>query len=118
MAVAQLKNLQRRLQLLSDEAEQGLNRVCGHELWKSVGPDAVDSVTDPDRRAEANYWYGQWNVVRELQRRSADDGIVLFVSSAPVAGSNPGGGSPLRGCCPRAGSLPLPWSALTLPCSR
>ena len=21
----------------------------------------------PDRRAEANYWYGQWNVVRELQ---------------------------------------------------
>ena len=24
-------------------------------------------VADPDRRAEANYWYGQWNVVRELQ---------------------------------------------------
>ena len=47
MAVAQLKNLQRRLQLLSDEAEQGLNRVCGHELWKSVGPDAVDGVEDP-----------------------------------------------------------------------
>ena len=67
MAVAQLKNLQRRLQLVSDEAEQGLNRVCGHELWKSVGPDAVDGVEDPDRRAEANYWYGQWNVVRELQ---------------------------------------------------
>ena len=67
MAVAQLKNLQRRLQLLSDEAEQGLNRVCGHELWKSVGPVAVDGVADPDRRAEANYWYGQWNVVRELQ---------------------------------------------------
>jgi hypothetical protein len=52
---------------LSDEAEQGLNRVCGHELWKSVGPDAVDGMADPDRRAEANYWYGQWNVVRELQ---------------------------------------------------
>ena len=67
MAVAQLKNLQRRLQLLSDEAEQSLNRVCGNELWKSVGPDAVDGVADPDRRAEANYWYGQWNVVRELQ---------------------------------------------------
>ena len=52
---------------MSNEAEQGLNRVCGHELWKSVGPDAVDGVEDPDRRAEANYWYGQWNVVRELQ---------------------------------------------------
>ena len=61
------QNLQRRLQLLSDEAEQGLNRVCGHELWKSVGPDAVDGVEDPDRRAEANYWDGQWKVGRELQ---------------------------------------------------
>ena len=67
MAVAQLKNLQRRLQLLSDEAEQGLNRACGNELWKSVGPDAIDRLDDPSRRAEANYWYGQWNVVRELQ---------------------------------------------------
>ena len=67
MAVAQLKNLQRRLQLLSDEAEQGLHPVCGHEVGESVGPGAVDGVEDPDRRAEANYWDGQWNVVRELQ---------------------------------------------------
>ena len=67
MAVAQLKNLQRRLQLLSDEAEQGLNRACGNELWKSLGPDAIDGLDDPSRRAEANYWYGQWNVVRELK---------------------------------------------------
>lgn len=44
MAVAQLKNLQRRLLLLSDEAEQGLNRACGHELWKTVGPDAIDGL--------------------------------------------------------------------------
>jgi len=67
MAVAQLKNLQRRLLLLADEAEQGLNRTCRHELWKTVGPDAIDALEDPARRAEANYWYGQWNVVRELQ---------------------------------------------------
>ena len=67
MAVAQLKNLQRRLQLLSDEAEQGLNRACGNELWKSLGPDAIDGLDDSSRRAEANYWYGQWNVVRELK---------------------------------------------------
>ena len=67
MAVAQLKNLLRRLQLLSDEAEQGLNRACGNELWKSLGPDAIDGLDDSSRRAEANYWYGQWNVVRELQ---------------------------------------------------
>ncbi len=67
MAVAQLKNLQRRLLLLAEEAEQGLNRACGHELWKTVGPHAIDALEDPARRAEANYWYGQWNVVRELQ---------------------------------------------------
>ena len=67
MSVAQVKNLQRRLLLLSDEAEQGLDRACGHELWRSLGPDAIDGVEDTTRRAEANYWYGQWNVVRELQ---------------------------------------------------
>ena len=47
MAVAQLKNLQRRLQLLSAEAEQGLTRSCGHELWKSLGPDAIDMFDSP-----------------------------------------------------------------------
>ena len=67
MAVAQLKNLQRRLLLLSDEAEQGLNRACGHELWQSVGFDAFDGIEDADRRASANYYYGQWQTVRELQ---------------------------------------------------
>jgi hypothetical protein len=67
MSVAQVKNLQRRLLLLSDEAEQGLNRACGNELWRSLGPDAIDGLEDSTRRAEANYWYGQWNVVRELQ---------------------------------------------------
>ena len=67
MSVAQVKNLQRRLLLLSHEAEQGLNRACGNELWRSLGPDAIDGLEDSTRRAEANYWYGQWNVVRELQ---------------------------------------------------
>ena len=66
MAVARLKNLQRRLQVLSEEAEQSLNRICGNALWKTVGPDAIDGLEDPAQRAEANYWYGQWNVVREL----------------------------------------------------
>ena len=46
MSVAQVKNLQRRLLLLSDEAEQGLNRACGHELWRSLGPDAIDGLED------------------------------------------------------------------------
>jgi len=56
MAIAQIKNLQRRL-----------SRACGHELWQSLGFDALDSVEDPDRRARANYYYGQLQTVRELK---------------------------------------------------
>ena len=67
MSVFQVKNLQRRLINLADEAEQGIKRACGNELWRNIGPDVFDSLEDPERRAEANYWYGQWNVVRELQ---------------------------------------------------
>ena len=67
MSAAQVKNLQRRLCLLSEEAEQSLTRVCGHELWKSLGPEAIDSLEVPSRRAEANYGDGQWTGVRELQ---------------------------------------------------
>jgi hypothetical protein len=32
-----------------------------------VGFDALDSLSDPDRRARANYYYGQLQVVRELK---------------------------------------------------
>ena len=43
MSVAQVKNLQRRLDNLAREAETELNRACGHELWQSVGFDAFQS---------------------------------------------------------------------------
>ena len=67
MSVAQVKNLQRRLDNLAREAEMELDRACGHDLWRSVGFDAFDSLEDGDRRASANYYYGQWSTVRELQ---------------------------------------------------
>jgi len=44
-----------------------VSRACGHELWQSLGFDALDSVEDPDRRARANYYYGQLQTVRELK---------------------------------------------------
>ena len=44
-----------------------ITRACGNELWQSVGFDALDSLTDADRRARANYYYGQLQVVRELK---------------------------------------------------
>ncbi len=67
MSVAQIKNLQRRLANLEQEAAEELNRACGHELWQSLGFDAFDSIEDPDRRSRANYYYGQLQTARELK---------------------------------------------------
>ena len=67
MSVAQIKNLQRRLANLEQEAVDEINRACGHELWQSLGFDALDSLEDNDRRARANYYYGQLQAVRELK---------------------------------------------------
>jgi len=68
MAIAQIKNLQRRLGILEQEAVAELNRACGHELWPSLGFDALDSLEDADRRSRANFYYGQLQTVRELQQ--------------------------------------------------
>ncbi|WP_094556682.1 hypothetical protein [Synechococcus sp. 1G10] len=68
MSISQIKNLQRRLANLEQEATAELNRACGHELWMSLGFDALDSLEDVDRRARANYYYGQLQTVRELQQ--------------------------------------------------
>jgi hypothetical protein len=67
MAISQIKNLQRRLANLEEEAVEELNRACGHELWRSLGFDAFDALENPDRRAKANYYYGQLQTVRELK---------------------------------------------------
>jgi len=67
MSIAQVKNLQRRLGNLEQEAIDEITRACGHELWQSLGFDALDSLDDPDRRARANYYYGQLQAVRELK---------------------------------------------------
>ena len=67
MAIAQIKNLQRRLANLEEEATEEVNRACGHELWQGLGFDALDTLEDPDRRARANYYYGQLQTVRELK---------------------------------------------------
>ncbi len=66
MSVSQVKNLQRRLDHLGREATVELDRACGHELWRNLGFDAFDGLGDSERRARANYYYGQWLTVREL----------------------------------------------------
>jgi hypothetical protein len=68
MSIAQIKNLQRRLSHLEQEAVEEVNRACGHELWQSIGFDALDTLEDADRRSRANFYYGQLQTVRELQQ--------------------------------------------------
>ena len=67
MSIVQIKNLNRRLENLAAEASKELDKACGNELWRNVGFEAFDSLKDVDRRAMANYYYGQLQVVRELQ---------------------------------------------------
>jgi hypothetical protein len=71
MAIAQIKNLQRRLSNLEQEAASEVSRACGHDLWNSLGFDALDSLEDPDRRARANFYYGQLQTARELRESLA-----------------------------------------------
>ena len=67
MSIAQVKNLHRRLENMAHEATHELNKACGNELWRSIGFEAFDGLIDTERRARANYYYGQWQTVRELQ---------------------------------------------------
>ena len=67
MSISQIKNLNRRLDNLANEATAELDKACGSELWKNIGFEAFDVLSDSERRARANYYYGQLQTVRELQ---------------------------------------------------
>ena len=67
MSIVQIKNLNRRLENLAKEASSELDKECGHDLWRKIGFDAFDSLEDQEKRAKANYYFGQWQTVRELQ---------------------------------------------------
>ncbi len=67
MSIVQIRNLNRRLENLASEASKELDKACGNELWKNYGFEAFDSLKDIDRRAIANYYYGQLQTVKELQ---------------------------------------------------
>ena len=67
MSISQIKNLNRRLENLTKEASLELDKLCGNELWKSIGFEAFDGLPDAGLRASANYYYGQFQTARELQ---------------------------------------------------
>jgi len=66
VSIAQIKNLNRRLAVMEQEAITEVTRACGHELWQSLGFDALDSIEDGERRARANFYFGQLQTVRQL----------------------------------------------------
>ena len=55
MSISQIKNLNRRLENLSKEASSELDKLCGNELWKSIGFEAFDGLADAGLRASASY---------------------------------------------------------------
>ena len=65
--ITKLLYLNRRLENLSKEASSELDKLCGNELWKSIGFEAFDGLDDAGLRASANYYYGQFQTARELQ---------------------------------------------------
>tara|TARA_Y100001968_G_C19431354_1_gene757217 strand:+ start:1910 stop:2122 length:213 start_codon:yes stop_codon:yes gene_type:complete len=67
MSVFQIKNLHRRLENMAIEATHELDKACGNELWRNIGFEAFDVLSDNERRSRANYYYGQLQAVRELQ---------------------------------------------------
>ena len=66
VSIAQIKNLQRRLTVLEQEAIAEVTRACGHELWQTLGFDALDAIEDGERRARANFYFGQLQTARQL----------------------------------------------------
>ncbi|MFN9531683.1 MAG: hypothetical protein ACK575_09610 [Cyanobacteriota bacterium] len=66
MSISQIKNFQRRLALLEQEATLEVTRACGHELWQSLGFDALDAIEDSERRARANFYCGQLQTASQL----------------------------------------------------
>ncbi len=67
MSLSQVKNFQRRLEIMEKEASHELDRACENQLWRNLGFDAIDTLQNETKRAKANYYYGQWQTVKELR---------------------------------------------------
>ena len=52
---------------MANESSKELDKLCGNKLWQNIGFEAFDRLEDSDRRSTANYYYGQLQIVRELQ---------------------------------------------------
>ena len=67
MSLARSKNLERKLNLIFNEATNELNNVCGCNLWETLGFIYFDQLDSKDKIAKANFYYGQLQLVKELK---------------------------------------------------
>ena len=67
MSLSKSKNLERRLNLLAEEATSELNKVCESSLWESLGFVYFDQLDSKDKIAKANFYYGQLNTIKEIK---------------------------------------------------
>ena len=67
MSLSKSKNLERRLNLLAEEAISELNKVCESSLWETLGFVYFDQLDSKDKIAKANFYYGQLQTVNEIK---------------------------------------------------
>ena len=67
MSLSKSKNLERRLNLLAEEATSELNKVCESSLWESLGFVYFDQLDSKDKIAKANFYYGQLLTINEIK---------------------------------------------------
>ena len=67
MSLSKSKNLDRRLNLLAEEATSELNKVCESSLWQTLGFVCFDQLDSKDKIAKANFYYGQLQTINEIK---------------------------------------------------
>ena len=67
LSLSKSKNLERRLNLLAEEACSELNKVCESSLWESLGFVYFDQLDSKDKIAKANFYYGQLQTINEIK---------------------------------------------------
>ena len=67
LSLSKSKNLQRRLNLLAQEATSELNKVCESSLWETLGFVYFDQLDSKDKIAKANFYYGQLQTINEIK---------------------------------------------------
>jgi len=67
LSISKSKNLERRLNLLAEEATSELNKVCESSLWETLGFVYFDQLDSKDKIAKANFYYGQLQTINEIK---------------------------------------------------